>query len=54
MEVAKLCGILNGKEIAAFGKYIVMAFHTDRTVEERGFRLFYTVVQMGKCSGKAP
>ena len=52
MEGPKLCGNLNGKQIAAARKYVVIVFHTDDSVERRGFKLFYTVVPIGKCSRK--
>lgn len=53
MEAHKLCGNLNGEETAAAGNYVLMVFHTDGSVERRGFKLFYTVVPMGKCSRKS-
>ena len=50
MESDRLCGDRNGEEITAVGNYVVMIFHTDSSVEEKGFRLFYTFVSVGKCS----
>jgi len=53
VEIGKYCGELTGKEVVVSGDYAVLTFHTDDIVQEKGFRIFFSAIQLGKCCGKA-
>ena len=53
MEVGKYCGELTGKEVVVSGDYAVLTFHTDDSVQKKGFQIFFYTIQLGKCNGKA-
>jgi len=52
-EVGKYCGELTGNEVVVSGDYAVLTFHTDGIGQKKGFRIFFSAIQLGKCCGIA-
>ena len=44
----KYCGVETGKTVYVTGDYAVITFHSDQSVERRGFQMFFTIVPPGK------
>ena len=46
-EYGVYCGERTGHTVLVNGKYVVMMFHTDSFLEERGFLLLFIAVPIG-------
>ena len=44
----KYCGEKTGKTVMVTGQFVVITFHTDAAVEERGFELLFNPVPLGE------
>jgi len=53
VEIGKYCGELTGKEVVVSGDYAVLTFYTDHNKQKKGFRIFFSAIQLGKFRGKA-
>jgi len=42
------CGQRSGQSVFVTGNYAVMSFHSDSSVQKRGFELFFSRFPMGK------
>ncbi|XP_022784884.1 CUB and peptidase domain-containing protein 2-like [Stylophora pistillata] len=38
------CGLKTGEEVLVTGSYAFMVFHSDRSQQKRGFKMYFTVV----------
>ena len=52
VEVGKYCGEHTGNEVVVSGDYAALTFHSDNSVQKKGFRIFFSAIS-GKCCGKA-
>jgi len=52
IDIGKYCGELTGKEVVVSGDYIVLTFHSDLSVQNGGFWILFTVVQLSKYMRK--
>ena len=48
----KYCGALSGKIVQVTGSRASFLFHSDYSVQRRGFRLHFSTVSLGKCNIK--
>ena len=50
MLLGEYCGELTGKEVVVEGYYAVITFHSDYSLQRRGFRIVFTAVQPRECN----
>lgn len=48
--VGTYCGQRSGLNVRVTGRYAVMYFHSDGSVTRRGYKLFFSPVNLGKYS----
>lgn len=44
----KYCGQQTGQTVLVTGKYILIKFHSDHTLQKRGFVMYFTAFPLGK------
>ena len=50
-DFGKYCGVLSGESVKVAGDYVNISFHSDDSVNRRGYNIsFSTVLQVGKYS----
>ena len=47
------CGDRTGRTVTVTGKQVVMTFHSDQSVQKRGFVITLTSTPIGKCNRNA-
>ena len=53
VKAGKYCGELNGTEVVVGGDHAVIKFHSDDSVQKRGFLLFFSAGQPSKYKSTA-
>ena len=49
-KYGEYCGETTGQTVLVSGSYVVIKFHSDENVQEKGFLLLFTAVQIGKLN----
>lgn len=49
VAIGKYCGWHSGNNISIGGNEAILTFHSDNYNEAKGFLLYFTPVQLGKC-----
>ena len=47
-EFGVYCGLMTGRTVLVNGSYVVIRFHSDANIQQKGFLLVFTAVQIGK------
>ena len=50
LSSGKYCGYKTGKKVEVTGYYAVITFHSDSSVEEKGFRILFHIKDSGSNS----
>ena len=50
----KYCGVESSKIVLVTGSRASFHFHSDYSVQSKGFRLYLSIVSLGKCNNKEP
>ena len=50
VTAGKYCGVLTGKEVVVAGDYAVITFHSDCSLQYKGYRIIFTTDQPSKCT----
>ena len=44
------CGVWTGRTVTVTGNQVVMTFHSDKSVQKKGFIITLTSIPIGKCN----